>query len=163
VKKPLPKMDRKADQVGAAASGWKMRSEHETALTTWVVNHPTAHALWSQWIVSLVHLRPIEGTPDPKKHYPEAEFELLVVAQDPDHYITNPDDFDLYPLTPIDVVKQFHGVNDDVATHIVEKLIEAVLDGGLSPDQDHRALWEGSLETMVEHFTVGHTPPELLN
>lgn len=161
---PLPEMSRDADKVGAAASAWKIDAKgHPTTVCSWLINHPNAHPLWNQWTVGLLHLKPVPGMPSAKLQYPEAEFELLVIAQNPDYPISDLDDIQLAPLHPIDVIKQFHGVNDEVADHIVERLVEAVVQGNLSPDQDYHRVWEQAVDSMVEHFTVGHIPPEQLN
>jgi hypothetical protein len=163
---PLPEMVRKADKVGAVASAWVIDAkDHPTTVASWLINHPSAHPLWNQWTVGLLTLRSVEGVPPAKLDYPEAEFELLVIAQNPDYPISNPTagEFQLAPLHPIDVDKQFHGVNDEVAAHIVELLVDAVVEGSISPDQDHRRIWEQSIDQMVEHFTIGHTPPDQMN
>lgn len=155
-------MNRPADRAGPAASAWLVEREpktldHTATLAVWIIDHRNAHPVWNQWMLGLVHLRDIDGVKPAAKAYPEAEFEVVVHALDPQHQVTDPNAAErLYLLTPPDVVKQFHGVSDEVATFIVERLVEQVVAGHLSPDQDHRTMWNRMIDSTVAHFRGEH-------
>lgn len=131
------------------------RTEQEATLKGYVVNGPW-HPFWSWWMVAVIHLREIPGTRPPHKHYPEAEYEFMIVSIDPE---TVPDPDQPFPqdiryLSPPDVVKQFHGVTDEQAAEICESAAHNIAMGA-SPDSDNRRWWEGSIERTVEHYRQG--------
>ena len=135
---------------------WLVKVDGGTSLTAWLVNRKGAHPLWSWWCVSVVHLRDISGMPPAKKHYPEAEFELMVVAVDPDHSPDPDKAHEGYPLlSPVDVVHQFHGLSDTDAIRLCAEAVEAIVEHRISPDQDFRAAWRTNLEFAIERFRTG--------
>lgn len=127
-----------------------------TTVRSWLLHCPGAHLAWSYWLVSVVHLRPVEGMPDAKKHYPESEHELLSVALAPD-YVPDPDaPADFRHMTPVDFAHQFHGVTDEQARDMLDRFVDLVVAGRLSPDTDYARAWKDLLWGTIEHFTTGH-------
>lgn len=152
-------------------SGQTPKPDWDASLAQWQLNVPKAHPFWSWWLVNLVHLRPIEGVRPAHKKYPEAEYEFLVMALDPDSNmaldpdskIPDPDtvlaDTVFYRyLMPPDFVHQFHGLDDTQAKELCKLAIRTVVRGGLSPDQDYRAIWKKVLMSTVEHMALGGHP-----
>lgn len=138
-------------------AGGKRTVDHSASLGSWLLNIPGAHLLWEYWIVGVVHLRAIPGGRPAKKHYPEAEYEFIIASINPEACPKpDPESTIGYPcLTPVDVVYQFHGVNDRDALRIGELAIKAMVDGRISPDQDFRSAWDRVLDATVAHFRSG--------
>lgn len=157
---------RTPDATGTAGRGWRVTrpagGEKAWAATidSWLVNVPGAHPFWSWWQVSVVHLRDLPGVPPAKRRYPDAEYEFMIVAFDPE---TPPDPDNrggdgAKILTPIDVVEQFHGVTDEQAAGMCSRAVELILAGVTSPDQDYRAWWKACIAETVEHTVLGGHP-----
>lgn len=127
-------------------------------LAAWLLHVPGASPAWSHYLLCVVHLRPIPGTPPAKKQYPEAAYELLLYALDPSKHPRADDAQTLYPLHPLNVVEQFDGVIDAQAIDIVESCAHAILAGTLPVEPEGiggRALWRASLALTVEHAATG--------
>lgn len=158
---------RRADRAGKAnRKAWRLTlPEGHTTLGSWLVHVPGAHPFWSWWLMSVVHLREVEGVPVVRQ-YPEAEYEFLILAINPDAEDgLDPDDWppttandEPWMLWPPDVVEQFHGVDDETAKNILDLGVAAVMDGAVSPDSDYRRWWRESLARTVEHAVHGGHP-----
>ena len=128
------------------------------------VNRPGAHPFWSWWVLSVVHLRDIPNVRPAHKNYPEAEYELLIVALDPEKPMPEPTPDQETPgvtyafLTPVDVAYQFHGLTDDQAAELGRMAARTIVNGHLSPDQDYRQAWRATLAGTVEHLALGGHP-----
>ena len=142
---------RSPDFFGKAGSAWRIklpepprRPDHKATLIEYLVNGVGYHPFWSHWYVSLISLEDIPGVPSATKNYPEAAYEIMVIALDPNKPLPDPDRIDEKPpymLTPPDGVYQFHGVNDDEAKEMVTGFVREIISGQLSPDQDFREVW----------------------
>ncbi len=156
---------RAPDLEGPAARAWLVAPPNggppdwSAGLGAWLVNAPGAHPFWAWWRVDVIHLRPITGVRPAHKGYPDAEFEFLIVALDPDKPLCEVDgDLNGPPcsfLTPIDVVEQFHGVTDQQASRICRDAVNAIAAGRLSPDQDYRAIWREVIRNTVACYASG--------
>lgn len=158
---------RKPDAQGVAAVAWEVKMpeayakpDHEAGLASWLIESKRFHPLWYNWTVNLIHLRDLPGVPPAKKHYPEAEYELLILALDPD---STPDPDDAVTcskfLTPIDVVKQFHGITDKQAIDMVRAAVLCICHGRISPDGDYRQAWSVLIDNTIEHIRSGAHEP----
>jgi hypothetical protein len=155
---------REPDAKGIAGRAWNLsgtsaKTPAQTAsIAGWLVNVRGAHPMWEWWMVSVVHLRPIEGAPPAQKKYPTAEYEFMIFSINPEK-CPEPDPAkadDGYPhLVPIDVVEQFHGVSDKQAARICEDAVRAIVRGLISPDQDYRSAWNRAIQVTAEHFRSG--------
>jgi len=118
-------------------------NEHPTCLAVALLHCPGAHPFWGWWLMSLIHLRPVEGFP-PAHVSPGATHELLVQVIDPER-CPEPDPAAGergYPLlTPPDLVHQFAASGDEEARALFAWLGEEVAQQRLSPDSDFRAIW----------------------
>lgn len=99
------------------------RVHHEIVQAAW------AHPVWSHYLVSACHLRPVEGLPDAVKCFPEATHELQILALSPDDNKT--------PLTPINYGIQCAFEHDDQAADLCKRVIAAISDRRLNPDTDY--------------------------
>lgn len=126
---------------------------HPTALASALLHCPGAHAFWSWWLISTVHLRPVEGFPPAELYVEGATHEILVVAIDPERCPT-PDPaacMQGYPhLTPADQIVQATLRSDGAAIDLHRWLCEEVAAGRLSPDSDYRRLWQDSIAHWVK-------------
>lgn len=148
------------DFHGDSGKAWRLdlpkilkEPEHEATLMTYIVQGNNYHPFWDHWLVSLATLAEIPGAQPAFKKYPEAMYEVMVVALDPkkplpdlDHIYEKPADI----LTPPDVILQFHGVNVNKAKEIVTSFIKQIVAGELSPDQDYKQLWKMRLADQVD-------------
>ena len=111
---------------------------NEFTVGYWLVFAPWAHLVWQYHAISLVHLRGFVKKEPPKIALPGATHELLIFALDPKHNI---DPYNLRILEPISISQQFISENDAEALSILEKCIQRIADGELSPDSDFRKVW----------------------
>jgi hypothetical protein len=147
---------------GAAGSGEvitapPVRPDQDATLRAWLLEIPRASPAWRHYLLAVVHLRPIDGVRPANKQYPEAEYELMVVALNPDKNPRADDLQTLQHLTPINVVEQFHGVDDEQARQICDAAARAVVGGTLpaEPDGAGRDWWHACLQQMVDHYRQG--------
>ncbi|MEA2497111.1 MAG: hypothetical protein QOJ29_5022 [Thermoleophilaceae bacterium] len=130
----------------------------------WLIFCPGAHILWSWWALVVVSVTDIEGFPPAHKQYPQAEYELICGALDPDAELPNPYSPIEVPkyrfMHPLDHVLQFHDVpgGDVGARELAMLFASACCKGMLSPDQDFRAAWQESLRLSLEHLRYGGHP-----
>lgn len=154
-------MDRRApDATGPTGKAWAISIEpaspvDPTPLTAWLVWCPAAHPFWKWWVVQVLELRRF---PSNRRRDPKAEFEFIIYAIDP-YACPEPDPEKAregYPeLIPFDIVEQFHGVPSDQAKHLCMTAVHAIVNGMISPDEDHVADWQRTIATMVEHIRSG--------
>lgn len=160
---------REPDQKSPYARAWNLdiskvpdSPTKAAAISSWLVNMPGAHAFWSYWTLNIISLKDLPGVPPAKKHYPEAEYEFMILAIDPERCPTpDPDRIIVegYPhLTPIDVIEQFHGISEMDCRRLAEGAIRAILSGQVSPDQDYRSIWKTLIAGTVQHFAEGRHP-----
>lgn len=148
---------------------WQLR-KYDDPLTQFyvngfIVNCKGYHPLWEWWGINIVSLQEAEGFPPPVLHYPEAEYELIIVSLDPEYDI----DIDAIEagkdyyrfLEPPDLCEQFHGITRDQAAKLAHLVVTAVLHGE-TPDQDNRAYWRQAMWGAIEHLrTEGqHLPTQ---
>ncbi|KKK65663.1 hypothetical protein LCGC14_2971880 [marine sediment metagenome] len=118
---------------------WQVDSKgHEFTVGYWLVFAPWAHLAWQYHAISLTHLRGLANGKPPNIVLPGATHELLIFALDPKHDI---DPYNLRTLEPISIAQQFISENDAKALSILEKCIQRIADGELSPDSDFRKVW----------------------
>lgn len=133
--------------------------EHPTALVTWFMHIPGAHIWWQHYQLSVVHLRDIPGEQTAKKQYPEAQYELLIIALDP-HKNPVPDDPKTWHhLLPANVSVQFHGVTDAQAIDIGDKAVVCCIDGQLfvepSGINGAREQWVTAVRNSARELAAG--------
>lgn len=152
--------------VGRGGRAWEMLynlkptdpSDWGATLSSWFLNMPGAHPFWSWWLLSSIHLRPIEGCRPPVIRTPGASHEFLIIALNPKFPSPNVDQDvpeTLHYLTPFDLEHQVVGIDDAQAKHITMLMVRACVDGRMSPDQDFRSRWQAMLNTTAEHYRTG--------
>lgn len=105
----------------------------ETAtLAVWYLHCPLQSPAWDDYLMSVIHLRPIDGaTREPTINLPHASHELLIVALDPKATPSPDNPLSWRILTPINLAEQFEVPNDAAAVHLLEAAVDAVLAGML--------------------------------
>jgi hypothetical protein len=124
----------------------------------WLLDVPSAHPVWRSYVLGVVSLRDIPGVPSAAKHYPGAEYEILLHALDPGKPMPDVEDAEKFRpafLAPANLVEQFHGVSSEDAKRIAELLGRSFIDGANSPDTDFRLATQCSLRLTIEHFALG--------
>lgn len=138
-------------------------SGFESTLAWWLLTG-SWHPIWSQFVISVVHLRPIEGQPEAKLQFLDATHELLVMALDPGDPPTvhSPEklmDKGLGPigyLLPIDVCHQFIATDEEMI-QIASLSAKACIDGHLTPSTDDnrpyfREAWLAATVKTLAHL-----------
>lgn len=175
----------RAPDLQGTAKVWRLRMSEQarefhrqelgyrdSQLVGYLVNGPY-HPLWNWWYVSVISLAPVEGAPPAHKWYPEAEYEFMILALNPEgrdgQGANYPPDVDRFEaegagalpgyLTPADVIMQFHGVTPEQAVEIGESAARAIAHG-VSCDSDNRQWWNQAIANSVEHIRLGGHPPQ---
>lgn len=109
--------------------------DQQATLAMWLLDCPLQSPAWDHYLISIVHLRPIDGQTKPAViRVPHASHELLIVALSVQPGETKPtadDPTSWRPLTPINLAEQFEVPSDALAVHLLEAAIAAVLAGTL--------------------------------
>jgi hypothetical protein len=139
---------------------WRRQGHGENhILYSYLIQHPTAHAFWSYWVMYVMHLRPMSDLKDAEKTHPDNTHEITIMALNPDKYQGDPDPTqEFYPvLTPIDVCCQFHVDSDADAVRIADHCIKAMLalSPGATPDSDSQKVWERAITRIAAGMRSG--------
>ena len=105
--------------------------EKPTTLDAWFLDLPQVHPFWPRYLLSVVHLRPEPGFGPPVLHYPGATHELIVVALDLEKGPTAGVPSTWFPLLPVNVTFQFHGLSDARAVSLAAFAAAQVVRGAL--------------------------------
>jgi hypothetical protein len=108
----------------------------------WLVEAPWAHPIWHSYRISVAHLHPLARVPDPVIYRPGATHEMVVLALDP-RAPRQPllDRGEGEPLFPVNFAAQMIETNDATAALKVERAVEMIVAGRLSPDTDFLSHW----------------------
>ena len=120
---------------------------------TWGINAPGYHPLWHQYLLFLYDLTtPLKQAS--KIYLPGATHEMILYAVDPDKPLPQPPE-KLMPenntsvrfgiLTPANYGYQFRASNNATAQQRIQKLVDHIVQGTLSPDTDFRTHWDSVL------------------
>lgn len=136
----------------------KTSKDQDALLMTHLIASNEFHPAWTQWLCMLIHQRPIDGIAPPVKAYEEAEYDLIVYAIDPDTPITSTTirfgEFKM--LESVDSSVQFHGVTDDQAIGIQQRMMQLTANGQISPDVDYRRAWTQAVNNMIDDIRKAH-------
>jgi len=128
-------------------------------LGSWLIFLPGQIAAWSHYQLSVINLRPIPGVAPAIKNYPEAEYEMLMVALNPEvnPNINNLETFQI--LTPANWVNQFRSVTDDHAVLVLEGMVDLLVKGDLPAElqgwRGAKELWDRRLLQVLEESKKG--------
>lgn len=129
------------------------RPEQAGTLASWLVTAPGQSSITSDFLVAVVHLRPIPGAPPAPIRVEGATHEILVMALDPSARPRHDDQSTLVSFTPSNVQMQWGGLDDAGAVDVTALLVAAVCDGWVQvepPMLGDQSLWERALRGLVE-------------
>jgi hypothetical protein len=135
--------------------GWSRPPLNRTPLARWLLHCPYLHPAWTHWLISLIHLKPVDGLPDAYKLDPTCEYELAVFAVDPACTPDADDVTSIWLLSPACIEVQFGGVADRNAIAVAESCLLACIGGGLAPDEELRASWYASVQAELVRIRRG--------
>lgn len=137
----------------------------DTTITWWLLTGQW-HPIWPQFVISVVHLRDVEGRPPAKLHFEGATHELAVMALNPGDgpaaTIHTPEVLARGGLAavggflqPIDVVHQFTATDEEMV-QLADLCAKACINGVLTPstDDNRPAFREAWLSACVR--TLAH-------
>jgi hypothetical protein len=139
--------------------GHRPTADHDGTVAGWIVHSPGSHPFWSFYLISVVHLRPIDGVKPATITRPGSTHEVVFLALNPEQplppSLTVDKDFAPQFLTPVDLVHQFAVQNDAVADEILTLIVSEIIQGGTMPDQDNRTRWAFLIDSTVDHYNRG--------
>jgi len=105
--------------------------DHAATLAVWFLTCPGQSPAWGSYLLSVIHLRPIEGVRPAVVQVPGATHEAALAALSPDGHPTPDDPRSWHPLAPYNVMEQVVVPDDRSAVELLERAAQAVLDGVL--------------------------------
>lgn len=104
--------------------------DQSATLACWFLTCPGQSPAWENYLLSCVHLRPVEGAEhDAVINVPGATHELMVLAMNPDFHPVAEDPETWGFLRPTNVIEQFEVPSDNDAIRLTGQTVRAVLDG----------------------------------
>lgn len=143
---------------GNSGKAWEIdakpkKRDQNATIKAWLLNLPGSHPLWSNYEVGVISLRDIPGVPPANKKYPEAEYELIMIALNPDYQPSPTDIESLVPLRPENYVSQFHGLTEDEAAKVGLWMVLDLVKGQLIAEPSGvigaRELWANRLNKAI--------------
>lgn len=126
----------------------------EHTLAVWLLNLPQAHPFWSQYLLSLVHLR---GMPDQTSSH-----QLMLLALNPERGPFTPENLweeqqgPGWFLSPPNIVENLADATDDQARELVDLVARGLVDGVLDAEPDGimgaRSHWRATLDLTLKHL-----------
>lgn len=142
--------------------------EGASTVGAWLLDVPGAHPVWRWRVLSLIHLRPTNLSPDPYLLKPDNTHEVSLIAVNPK--VADPIDrlgyrhpafrrhLPPWHLVPDDMSAQIQNLTDVQAHRLGDRLVQAAIDGVLIPDSDHATQWETAIRDTAEHYAAGEHP-----
>ena len=120
------------------------RSEGRVFSAVWGLRLPLAHPVWSEYALYLYDLTTVTN-PMPVVYLPGATHEILLWALNPDRLLQRDVPWlgqNIQPLRPPNHGYQFIAPDDAAALARIQSLVDAMVDGTLSPDTDWCSVWD---------------------
>jgi hypothetical protein len=125
-------------------------------IATWFLDCPGQSPAWRHYLLSVVHLRPIEGqSHEPVFQFPGATHEVMVVALDPDRKPSPADSETWFHLTPVNVAQQLVLEDDEQAKELLHLAARAVVSGILPAEPalaGAKEPWQTTLVNTAAHM-----------
>ena len=141
--------------AGSAVPIDKSHAPHpEAGIAIWLMHIPGPSPAWHHYALSIITLQDYPDIPKATLNYPEAEFEVMVMAVDSSK---NPQPDDLKSISfmqPVNYIEQFHGVSSEEAAMVARVLVKAFVEGKLFPEPQGvvgaRKLFRKTLDLTLE-------------
>ena len=134
---------------------------HPSNLVVWILTLP-GQAVWTQYALSLIHLREMGAAMAAFKQSEEATHELLLAALAGRVSARAEDPSTWHMLVPVNLVHQVAGLDDGQAVHLAELVARGLVDGvlpaeptGLPGALDY---WRTCLDKTAAHIRTGRCP-----
>lgn len=147
---------------------FKRLPDQSAEIASWLLTIPSAHPLWSQYVLSVVHLRPLPTETKPATiTRPGSTHELMVFALDRKFGPYTPGKFyedrdgaaGGWFLQPVNVVVQFGPIEDELARRVAYLCARGCVDGHLFIEPagigGAREMWAQMIHNTVEHLVTG--------
>lgn len=159
----------RAERVPLPPEEERAKPDHTATLAVWLITSPHYHPFWSQFLLSSVHLRDIEGVKPAHKLFEEAQYEVLVAALNPEKGHRDAKDGPPFRhMVPLNVREQFAAGTDEQVAHLTGLLAGGVVWGVLNPEPQGiigaREQWAHSIESTMAHLVTGglaHGKPDI--
>jgi hypothetical protein len=135
-------------------TGWENPAWAAT-LALWFLKIPGQSPAWSRYVLSVVHLRPIEGAPAVEYEFPKATHQVFLSALDMGPRPRANDSSTWHMLMPVNVSEQIELSGDSDAVRLAELCVKAVLAGMLwaePPFSGQKEPWHTSLIRTSAHM-----------
>lgn len=127
------------------------RNPDDSTVSVFLIEAPYAHPIWHSYMLCAIHLRPIEGRPEPLINLPGATHEMFLYALNPgekrEPFIVGADGPRI--LQPANFAAQLICDSDDAATALMLKTAQDIADGTLNPDTDYIKFWAQRFGTSM--------------
>lgn len=140
---------------GPAGTATELRGPFKASaqVSLWFVHSPGDHPFWDSFMISIVHLRPLDENDKPHLEFPEAGYELVVAALDPSKS-PRPNDTDTWEiLHPINVKEQFTATDDAAVEKIGINLAVRAVNGQLILEpqgiRGAREMWHDAVQKVT--------------
>lgn len=137
------------DDGGAAWTAGPF-ADNPCTLAYWIIEAPWAHSSWTQYCLSLVHLRDEAFFRPAFKFDERATHEVMLCAIDPTTRVSIGMNEPHTGMAPPNFVGQFQRPTDAEAIDLVRKTVMQVIKRHLSPDIDNRIMWKGIFPYTAE-------------
>lgn len=145
----------------------------EVQVSSWFMCLPGQGINYDKFILSMISLKDCPGLPPAHRRYAAAEFELIVVALNPEGNPDVKDPGSWWHMAPLNVEHQFHGVDRAQAARMADRLALACTEGRLLAEtqayvqftdgRDAKMMfireavqaWEAAIGQMIEHDQTG--------
>ncbi len=124
-------------------------------VSSWLLHCPGQSAAWDHYILSIIHLRSIEGVKPAVVRFPHATHEVMLVALDPAQHPVPEDVNSWRPLLPVNVEEQIELPNDSDAKDLLAVCVRAVVNGTLPAEPALAGAvepWRSSLIKTSAHY-----------
>ena len=154
---------RPSDLASTYGEAWELRAtaqrpDQEASLAVWLLYVPSASPAWEYYYLAVIHLRDIDGVPPAHKDWPEAEYELMVLAVDPRcrPSAERAEAHKLQFLRPGNVRVQWDSTSDEYAAGMARDAVKAILNGVLPVEPEGivgaRQLWQDAIRETADHY-----------
>lgn len=136
--------------------------DQQASIRTWLLNCPGQSPFWSHYMLSILHLREIDGALPVTILFPGATHQVIVMALDT-YASPTPDNIEEWVwLTPVNVQEQLELPSDQAAGELLDLCAAAVIEGvlpaepALSGDPEP---WRSALLKSAAHLRgEAHAP-----
>lgn len=136
------------------------RPDSQATLASWLLYIPGVSPAWSHYMVSIITLEDIEGVPPAVKRYPQAKYEIMVVALDPTGRPDANDPETLRILNPINYTLQFHDFPRQHIPDLGKALVKGFLHSDLPIEPEGmlgaRTYIALTIQKTLAHWAEGH-------